>query len=94
MASAGSVCWDSRLMWIRSAIIRWSTSREALSSAIAGFSVFGSVRWAKTSRPPGCPVRPGTISTSSEAPYREQANTSAANLVYRLLRQAVTATVS
>jgi len=31
LASAGSVCWDSRLMWIKSAIIRWSTSREALS---------------------------------------------------------------
>jgi hypothetical protein len=54
-------------------------------------SVFGSVRWAKTSLPPGRPVSPGTTSTSSEAPYREQVSTSAANWVYR---QAVAVTVS
>jgi len=52
------------------------------------------VRWAKTSLPPGRPVKPGTTSKSSEAPCREQVSTSAANLVYRLLCQAVTATVS
>src|SRR6266478_4052713 len=65
VASAGSVSCVARLMCTRSACIVLMTSREGVSAAIIGFSVFGSAFSAITMRPPRRPASPATRSSSS-----------------------------
>src|SRR5260370_37194217 len=43
-------------------------SRDGASTAVRGFRVFGSARSETTSRPPRCPISPGTASDSPATP--------------------------